>query len=465
MIFSAAGTSGPSRTKRSHRGRDESLDSHAGAVPFAERDELFDMSWATGKSAFRVAIVGAGHRGALVAKLLGRWPSFEIGLVVDASRERARQLAASVGGKPLVADGLARRDLKKGEIAAVFVTSPDDVHAEHAIEAMKGGAHVFIEKPLATSLSQARQICAVSRRFDKVVHVGFVLRYAPFWRAIKQEMTACSLGEIQYISVTEHLSVQHGASFMRRWHNAPGAVGLAVHKGCHDLDLLTWFIDAAPTHVSSFGSGEFFAGLEAPSANCSSCAHQHRCPYAYHLRPTALTPGEIADPAAYGLDRCVFGHSNGCVSVQTVSLQFPNRVLGSYELLMFRPNRSERFIRIVGTRGVLSGTFSQGEIQVDFNDGREPKSVLVAAERGHGGGDIRTVASFLRSIAGLEAEILTPDSALLSVAVAEAAERARLRNSVVRFNLKPRQGGSAGRLSPSPPPVTDPGAGFGATAA
>jgi predicted dehydrogenase len=453
VIFSAAGTSGASRTKRSHRGRDESLDSHAGALPFAEQDDLFDMSWATGESAFRVAIVGAGHRGVLVGKLLGRWPGFEIGLVVDTSRERARHLAASVGGKPVVADGLARRDLKKGKIAAVFVTSPDDVHAEHAIEAMKGGAHVFIEKPLATSLSQARRICAVSRGFDKVVHVGFVLRYAPFWRAIKQEMIAGSLGEIQYISVTEHLSVQHGASFMRRWHNAPGAAGLAVHKGCHDLDLLTWFIDTAPTHVSSFGSGEYFAGLEAPSANCSSCAHQHRCPYAYHLRPTALTPGEIADPAAYGLDRCVFGHSNGCVSVQTVSLQFPNRVLGSYELLMFRPNRSERFIRIVGTRGVLSGTFSQGEIQVDFSDGREAKSVLVAAERGHGGGDVRTVASFLRSIAGLEAEILTPDSALLSVAVAEAAERARLRNSVVRFNLRQRQGASTGELSPSLQPI------------
>jgi hypothetical protein len=231
------------------------------------------------------------------------------------------------------------------------------------------------------------------------------------------------------------------------------------------LDLLTWFIDAAPTQVSSFGSGEFFAGAEAPSANCSTCARRHRCPYAYHLRPTALTPAEIADPAAYGLDRCVFGHSNGCVSVQTVSLQFANRVLGSYELLMFRPNRSERFIRIVGTRGVLSGTFSRGEIQIDFNDGREPKSILVAAERGHGGGDVRTVASFLRSTAGLEAEISTPDSALLSVAVAEAAERARLRSSVVRFNLKTRQGAPAGRLSPSPQPIADSGAEFGVTSA
>jgi predicted dehydrogenase len=399
---------------------------------FQEGEEAFDMGWAVAPGNVRVAVIGAGRRGVRLARLVKRWPAFRLGLLVDPMAHRTDFLKSLLKLPQLqTAEVLTRRLLRENSISIAFIASPDAAHAESAIEAMRVGCHVFIEKPIASTVRDARRIAAESRRLDRLAHVGFVLRYAPFWRAIKQQLAAGSLGALQFVAISDQLSLMHGASYMRRWHSDPATGGLILHKGCHDLDLLSWLLGSIPTRVASLGARPFFAVRPPPSTHCSRCPEVGACAFAYENMPLGTTPQEGADPTLFDLDRCVFGVADGCVETQTATFEFPDGLIASYELLMFGASASDRKVRIVGSRGTLIGSFSAGRLRIDYNDGRPAQVIATESGEGHGGGDERSVATFLRAVTGLPSETLPPEEAGVSVALAFAAERARLAGRVV----------------------------------
>jgi predicted dehydrogenase len=430
LIFSTSDNSDPRSNRRTY-----AFDLAEGLLEasrvlrsdFQEGEEAFDMGWAAEPGDVRVAVIGAGRRGVRLARLIKRWPAFRLALLVDPLAHRTAFLKSRLKLPQLqTAEVLTRRLLRENGISIAFIASPDAAHAESAIEAMRVGCHVFIEKPIASTVRDARRIAAESRRLDRLAHVGFVLRYAPFWRAIKRELTAGGLGSLQFVSISDQLSLMHGASYMRRWHSDPATGGLILHKGCHDLDLLSWLLGAVPVRVASFGARAFFARRPPPSTHCSRCPERDACAFAYEHMPLGTTPEERADPARFDLDRCVFGVADGCAETQTAMLEFPGGLIASYELLMFGASVSDRKVQIVGSHGTLVGSFSAGRLRIDYNDGRPAQIISTATGEGHGGGDERSVATFLRAVRGLPSETLPPEEAGVSVAVAFAAERARL---------------------------------------
>lgn len=78
---------------------------------------------------------------------------------------------------------------------AVFICTPDNMHYEPAMLALRRGYHIFLEKPIAQSWQECLDIAALARKMGKVVGVGHVLRYHPYFKKMKEVLEEGCLGK------------------------------------------------------------------------------------------------------------------------------------------------------------------------------------------------------------------------------------------------------------------------------
>ena len=126
----------------------------------------------------RVLVVGLGKMGRPHASAYHRNPEFEIVGI----------MSRAVKSKP-VPDELKGYPLFENFDAALMATKPDavsinswpDSHANYAVKAMNAGAHVFMEKPIATTVKDAEAVVAMARRKNRKLVLGYILRVHPAW--------------------------------------------------------------------------------------------------------------------------------------------------------------------------------------------------------------------------------------------------------------------------------------------
>jgi predicted dehydrogenase len=124
----------------------------------------------------RIGLVGAGRVASTHAAVLARTPGVDIVAVADPRSEAAERLAADVGATAYVSleDALADAALD-----AVDIMTPHDLHHRLATEALEGGAHVFMDKPIATDVADARKICELAASRGLVLAVCHNLLFHP----------------------------------------------------------------------------------------------------------------------------------------------------------------------------------------------------------------------------------------------------------------------------------------------
>ncbi|MDC0657775.1 Gfo/Idh/MocA family oxidoreductase [Leisingera sp. SS27] len=140
---------------------------------------------------------------------------------------------------------------------ALAETSPDlaviatysDSHAEYACAAMEAGAHVFVEKPLATNVADAQRVAETAARLSRKLVVGYILRHHPSWQKLIAE--ACSLGG-PYVFRMNLNQQSRGAEW--ETHKAlMQTTSPIVDCGVHYVDVMCQITDAAPVKVHGMG--------------------------------------------------------------------------------------------------------------------------------------------------------------------------------------------------------------------
>ena len=146
----------------------------------------------------RIGIIGTGIMGSDHARILAAGVAgAELAGVQDASRERAEALARETGAK-LFADPQSL--ISDAGIDAIIVCAPDPTHHALALAAIKTGKPVLVEKPLASTVAEARDVMAAEMKFGKrLVQVGFMRRFDPGYRAMKAELTGDRLGQALFL--------------------------------------------------------------------------------------------------------------------------------------------------------------------------------------------------------------------------------------------------------------------------
>src|SRR5215216_2707792 len=181
-----------------------------------------------------VGVIGSGGMGARHAETLSATVSgAKVGGVMDLDCSRAEKLAAKCGSDVMVFED-EQALIEQDGIDAVVITTPDETHAGLIMECLQHQKPVFCEKPLATTVEDARRIVDAEVELDrKVVQVGFMRRYDPQHLDVKNAIDSGAIGNPVLFKGTHRNAVA-----------LPGtsSESILVNSAVHDLDAARWML-------------------------------------------------------------------------------------------------------------------------------------------------------------------------------------------------------------------------------
>lgn len=239
------------------------------------------------KSRISVVIVGAGGRGNRVfASLMASEDTgFETIGVVEPHDGRREAFRERYGIRPehvfVTLDDFLNAP-RIGDI--VFICTPDVTHFEHARAVSEKGYDILLEKPIAATLADCLALIDVQATYGNRIFVAHVLRYSPFFRAIKEIVQSGRLGEIRGVELHENVGHWHFAhSYVRgNWSRESTSGPIVLTKSCHDLDILYWLVGQRVESVVSYGELTYFRPENAPleaAERCVDCVLSEGCLY------------------------------------------------------------------------------------------------------------------------------------------------------------------------------------------
>lgn len=196
----------------------------------------------------RVLVVGCGNMGASHARAYRSLPDFELIGVCSRKPESRERLAAELGGVPTHAD--ATRAIAELRPDAVSINTWPDSHAELTLRSLAAGAHVFLEKPLATNESDARAVVSAARQRRRKLVVGYILRVHPAWQRFIE--LARGLGKPLVMRMS--LNQQSSGAQWETHKSLMASMSPIVDCGVHYVDVMCQMTRAAPVRVAAIGA-------------------------------------------------------------------------------------------------------------------------------------------------------------------------------------------------------------------
>jgi len=192
----------------------------------------------------RVLIAGLGNMGRSHALACHHDPAFEVVGLVNRS---AVDLPPELQGYPLMADYAEALARLKPDLVCIATYS--DSHADYAVAAMEAGCHVFVEKPLATTVADAERVVETAQRLNRKLVVGYILRHHPSWQRLIAE--ARGLGGPYVFRL--NLNQQSSGPTWEVHKALMQTTSPIVDCGVHYVDVMCQITDAAPVEVRGMG--------------------------------------------------------------------------------------------------------------------------------------------------------------------------------------------------------------------
>jgi myo-inositol 2-dehydrogenase / D-chiro-inositol 1-dehydrogenase len=191
----------------------------------------------------KVGIIGAGYIGALHSAILARDDRVTLAAIHDLAHEPAQRLATSCGAQ---AAHSAEDVIESCD--AVYITTPNTKHTELAIAAARAGKHIFCEKPMATSLTEARAVLEAAGRSDAVFQVGHNRRFAPVYANLKRLLSETHRPH------SAHVKMNRGELLQPQWVGDPKITGGFLYETTiHMFDMMR-FLFGEITWMQALGS-------------------------------------------------------------------------------------------------------------------------------------------------------------------------------------------------------------------
>jgi predicted dehydrogenase len=195
----------------------------------------------------RVAVVGCGYWGAKHIRVLSSLPRVTQVIAVDQNEAITAALARSFPGL------LTARDIDEAlpMMDAAIVATPPRSHAPIALQLLRAGKHVLVEKPMATSVADAEEMIEAAAARDLTLMVGHTFEYNEAVRSLRRTLADGELGQIRYIDTARLNLGLYQSDVNVVWDLAP-----------HDISIINYVLDSQPASVHAWGLAHANATLE-----------------------------------------------------------------------------------------------------------------------------------------------------------------------------------------------------------
>ncbi len=201
-------------------------------------------------SKIKIGFLGAGYIAGIHASILARDERVQIAAVFDVKKDRAETIARSVDARVAhsVAEVLAMCD-------AIYITTPNTQHTNLAVLAVEEGKHVFCEKPMATSIADAKRVVSAVEKSDQVFQVGHNRRFAPVYVELKQMLET-------HKPHSAHVKMNRGELLNPEWTGNPKITGGYLYETpIHMFDMMR-FLFGEISEVQAIGSSHEYSEID-----------------------------------------------------------------------------------------------------------------------------------------------------------------------------------------------------------
>lgn len=326
---------------------------------------------------FRVCLVGAGRAGAVHAfNVRQHTADAEVAAVVDGEVERARRMAAELGGGAegftSLADALAATSLD-----AVVIATPTHTHRGLAIEAFDAGLHVFCEKPMALTAAECDEMIAAAEAADRVLQIGYVRRFQPEFQEARARIESGEIGDVMLVK-----SLTRGPGLPPAWaHDLTLSNGMLAEVNSHCFDSVRWMAGADITRVYAEVANRKGARLGVEADNFYDNAV-----VALRFANEAIGSIDGVCPAEYGYDgRMEVVGTNGLITIgevngMPITTAVDRNRGGNRPVHKTWPERfSWGYVREIN--GFVDAARGAVEVAVTGLDGKRAVEAVVAANR------------------------------------------------------------------------------------
>ena len=192
----------------------------------------------------RVLVAGLGNMGQSHALAYHNNPEYRI---VGLANRSSRPLPPELAGYPLFEDYAQALAATAPDL--VCVATYTDTHADYAVAAMEAGAHVFVEKPLAGNVADARRVVDAATRLGRKLVVGYILRHHPSWQRVIAEARDLGGPYVFRLNLNQQSTGPTWEVHKALMQTTPPIVDCGVHY----VDVMLQITDAAPVEVRGMG--------------------------------------------------------------------------------------------------------------------------------------------------------------------------------------------------------------------
>ena len=183
----------------------------------------------------RTAVIGLGWFGEKHCEALSGISHVELYALCDCAESRLKEVAKTFGVKKTYTD--YNKLLADPNVDMVNVVTMWDQHVAPTVAALKAGKHVFLEKPMASSVADCEAIVKATKETSKFFTVGHICRFNPRYAAAKAAIAEGKIGKIVSMYARRNIPAFVGASVLPK-------IGPIIGDGVHDTDLMLWYSGA-----------------------------------------------------------------------------------------------------------------------------------------------------------------------------------------------------------------------------
>lgn len=182
------------------------------------------------------------------ARAYHKLEDFEIVGLVSRTAASRNRLSDELGGLPTFSSFDEALETTKPDV--VSINTYPETHAEYARKSLEAGAHLFVEKPLATTVEEAQEIADLAQQHGKKLVIGYILRVHPAWKQFIEVAQTLGKPLVMRMNLNQQSS---GPQWVTHKHLME-SMSPIVDCGVHYVDVMCQMTGATPVKVSAIGA-------------------------------------------------------------------------------------------------------------------------------------------------------------------------------------------------------------------
>ena len=253
------------------------------------------------------------------------------------------------------------------ECSIIIITNHTNNHRDPAVTALKKRKKVYLDKPIAVTLEDARAIVEAEKNNPLIM--GFTRRYENTWIKAKALLDSGVIGKLQMMEINSVIPYQR---YLQTWHRKRALSGGSINdKNSHHFDVFNWMAGESPAFLTAVG-GRSSVFPEEPNApeSCRSCTRE--CHYrrddqkisdgAFVLQ---MDSWKTTNEETEMIDTCVYAPGSDICDHAIVSVVYPSGVKASLFFSVFGPDtKDQETLTLLGEKGKIFLNRHEGTVQL-----------------------------------------------------------------------------------------------------